>query len=258
LIDGWRLKADFPLRYVRQPHAGKHVAFNRGVREAAGQLFLPFDSDDGAVPQALERFQYHWDSIPPDRRPGFSAVSALRMYENGRPVGDRFPRDITDSEALELYFNYRVRGDKWGFQRTDVLREYPFPEPRGVTFVSESVVWFAISRRFKTRFVNDYLGINFATDRAEHHLSNLTTATAQGRLIFHKAVIEEYLDYAVSSPLLILKSLVNYSRYSFISGVGPLGQIGRVRTVGRRALVLSVIPLGFALYMLDRSRRYAD
>lgn len=255
MVDGWRSKTDFLLRYVYQPHAGKHVAFNRGVREAKGQLFLSLDSDDGAVPQALERFKSHWESIPNDRRLRFSAATALRMYEDGRPVGDRFPREITDSEALELYFKYRIRGDKWGFQRTDVLRDYPFPEPPGVTFVSESVVWFAIARRFKTRYVNEYLGINYGSDPDEPRLSNLTVATAQGRLLLHKAVIEDYLDYAVSSPLLILKSLINYSRYSFVSGIGVWGQMRCLRTVGRKALVLSVIPFGYALYLRDRSRR---
>ena len=255
LVDDWQSRTAFPLRYVHQPHAGKHVAFNRGVREATGQLFLSLDSDDGAVPQALERFKSLWESIPVDRRPRFSAVTALRMFEDGRPVGDRFPRDITDSESLEMYFKYRLRGDKWGFQRRDVLRDNPFPEPPGVTFVSEAVVWFAIARRFKTRYVNDYLGINYKSDPAERRLSNLTVATAQGRLLFHKAVIEDYLDYAASSPLLILKSLINYSRCSFISSIGPLGQIRCVRTVRRKALVLSVIPLAYVCYLRDRSRR---
>jgi glycosyltransferase involved in cell wall biosynthesis len=255
LVDSWRSSTDFPLRYVYQPHAGKHVAYNRGVREARGQLFLPLDSDDGAVPNALERFKSHWDSIPADLRPRFSAVTALRMCEDGRPVGDRFPCDITDSEPLELYFMYRIRGDKWGFQRTDVLRNHPFPEPPGITFVSESLVWFAIARRFKTRYVNDYLGINYASDPAEPRLSNLTIATAQGRLLLHKAVIEDYLDYAIRSPVLVLKSLVNYSRYSFVSGIGLRGQMSRVRSVGRKALVLSVTPFGYALYLRDRSRR---
>ena len=116
-------------------------------------------------------------------------------------------------------------------------------------------MWFAIARRFKTRYVNDYLGIEYASDPAEPRLSNLTVATAQGRLLFHKAVIEDYLDYVIISPLLILKSLINYSRYSFTSGIGPLGQMSRVRTVWRKAMVLSAIPLGCAFYLRDRLRQ---
>jgi glycosyltransferase involved in cell wall biosynthesis len=252
MVRDWGSRADFPMRYVRQPHSGKHVAFNRGVREARGRLFLSWDSDDGAVPEALERFRAHWDAIPSDRRSGFSAVTALRRYDDGTPIGDPFPSDITDSDPLELYFRYRVGGDKWGFHLTDVLRDHPFPEPEGVTFVSESIVWFAIARRYRTRYVNEYLGINFPATASEPRLSSLTVATARGRLLFHQAVIEDYLDFVTIAPLLILKSLINYSRYSFIVGIGLPAQLSRIRTVGRKVLVLSAVPLGFAFFIRDR------
>ena len=87
----------------------------------------------------------------------------------------------------------------------------------------------------------------------EPRLSNLTVSTAQGRLLFHKAVIEDYLDYAVGSPGLVVKSFINYSRYSFFSGIGIRGQVSRIRTVGRKALILCMIPFGYAFYLKDRS-----
>ena len=102
--------------------------------------------------------------------------------------------------------------------------------------------------------MNDYLLILYSSGPARPRLSDLTPPTARGRLLFHKAVIEEYLDYAIRSPGLTLKSLVNYSRYSFLLGIGPLGQASRVRTVIRKALVLSVTPVGLAVYLRDRSR----
>jgi glycosyltransferase involved in cell wall biosynthesis len=263
IVRDWAARATFPVRYVRQPHSGKHVAFNRGVREARGHLFLTWDSDDGAVPEALERFRAHWDAIPADRRSGFSAVTALRRYDDGTPIGDPFPNDITDSDSLDLYFRFRVRGDKWGFHLTDVLRQFPFPEPEGLTFVAESIVWFAIARRYRTRFVNEYLGINYPVAAGETHLSTLTAATARGRLVFHQAVIEDYLDFARIAPFLILKSLVNYSRYSFIAGIGLSGQLNRIRTIRRKVLVLSVAPVGLVFFVRDRllplvARRFAS
>ena len=65
-------------------------------------------------------------------------------------------------------------------------------------------------------------------------------------------MIAEYLDYASIAPLLVLKSLVNYSRYSFIAGTGVPGQLVGVSTAGRKVLVLSAVPLGFAFYVRDR------
>ena len=53
------------------------------------------------------------------------------------------------------------------------------------------------------------------------------------------------------APWLILKSLVNYARYSLIAGIGPRGQLGRIKS-GRRILVASAVPLGYAFYLVDR------
>ena len=113
-------------------------------------------------------------------------------------------------------------------------------------------MWFAIARRYRTRYINEYRGINFPVAASEPRLSSLTVATARGRLLFHQAVIEDYLDFVTIAPLLILKSLINYSRYSLMVGIGLRAQLRRIRTVGRKVLVLSAVPLGFAFFIRDR------
>src|SRR5439155_17624599 len=127
LVEEWRAAAKFPIRYYSQENGGKHVAFNRAVALAQGDFFLTLDSDDECVPHALERFLSLWKSISESEREKFSAVTCLCVDQNGAVVGDRFPADIMDSNPLELRFKYRVRGEKWGFQRTDVLRKFPYP-----------------------------------------------------------------------------------------------------------------------------------
>ncbi|MGH8523299.1 MAG: FkbM family methyltransferase [Gammaproteobacteria bacterium] len=60
-----------------QANAHKKVAFNRGVREARGELFLNGDSDDEALPEALSTFKRLWFDIPKIDRDRYSAVTAL-------------------------------------------------------------------------------------------------------------------------------------------------------------------------------------
>ena len=105
LVEGWRRAAPFPLRYLRQANAGKHVAHNRGVAAARGALFLTLDSDDACVPEALARFRHHWEAIPAAARGGFSAVTALCVDPAGQLLGPPFPRDI----QAELSGRDRVR-----------------------------------------------------------------------------------------------------------------------------------------------------
>ncbi len=168
LVERWQVESAFPIRYIYQENQGYHVAFNRGVQEAKGELFLPIADDDACVPQALERLKYHWDRIPDSQRKRFSRVTVLCRDHNGRLVGDLFPRDILDSDSLELVFKYKVKGEKWGFQRTDVLKEFPYPVLPGVKYIPEGVVWFALARRFKTRFVNEILRIYHCEDIGDH------------------------------------------------------------------------------------------
>ena len=69
----------------------KKVAFNRGVREARGELFWLLTPTTGFPPNALETFAEHWRLIPGGEREQFAGVCGLCVYENGRVVGDRFP-----------------------------------------------------------------------------------------------------------------------------------------------------------------------
>src|SRR4051794_24520469 len=61
LVERFQSEADFPIRYLWQEDAGKHGSLNRGIELAEGELFLILDSDDGCVPEALERFKYNWE-----------------------------------------------------------------------------------------------------------------------------------------------------------------------------------------------------
>ena len=252
-VRGWQADSNFAIHYIYQPNQGKPAAFNRGVREAAGELFLTLDSDDACLPQALERFKFHWDSIPERERSKFSAVTALCQDQQGRLVGDKFERDILDADEAEMYLRYRPRGEKWGFQRTDVLRQYPFPVTPNAKFVPESVVWFALSRRFKTRFINEVLRVYYIRDGAQDHLSYLNANVLWGRAFFYRQVLNEFVDWLRKAPIGLFVCSVNFSRYSFGLGKGPLSQFKDLNTLRARALLGGSLPLGFLMYLRDRS-----
>lgn len=252
LVEGWQSESEFPIRYIHQENQGKAAAFNRGVREALGQLFLTLDSDDACVPQALERFKYHWDNIPPNQKANFSAITVLGKDQNGRLVGDKFARDVLDSDSIELVFKYHVKGDKWGFHRTDILRQFPFPELPNVKFIPEALLWFTLSRKFKTRFVNEILLINYVNDGAEDHLSSLSPEVMFGRALFHKYVLNELVDWLYRSPTKLFRSAINFSRYSIDLGKGPYSQFKELRPVAARILLTMSLPLGFAMSLKDK------
>lgn len=247
LVEDFKAKAAFPIRYVFQSNLGKHVAFNRAVAEARGELFLTLDSDDACTPQALERLRFHWDAIPEKERNNFSAVTALCADQNGKVVGLLFPRDITDSNSIDIYTGHRAFGDKWGFQRTSILREFPFPEITGEKFIPEGIVWNRIALKYKTRFVNEVL-------KTCHYLADGLSATSSA--IRARNPLGATLYYQEHSSLAVpflckMRSLINYGRFSLHAGIPPVRIVfGSPYSI----LTIALMPASFILFWKDRER----
>ena len=256
IVAEWIDKADFAVRYLSQPNSGKHLAHNWAVEEALGELFLVLDSDDACVPQALERLLYHWASIPPDERDDFSAVTALCQDPSGKVVGDRFPGNILDADALELTYRYRVRGEKWGFHKTNVLRRFLFPlQPR--LYIPECVVWNAIAPHYKTRYVNEVLRIYYVGDLArDDQLTRRIPSgeRAKGHALQHKTALNDEITWFRSHPSAFFRSAVHYTRFSYLSDQGIGSQMRQLSNLHARVLWILMFPLGWIFYHIDRRR----
>src|SRR4051812_21992642 len=72
LVENWQQTASFPIRYFWQKNQHKKTAFNKGVIEAKGKLFLNADNDDEFASNTLETFYYHWKNIPENEREDFA------------------------------------------------------------------------------------------------------------------------------------------------------------------------------------------
>jgi len=250
MIAQWQREAEFPIRYFYQPNAGKHMAFNKGVKLGAGEFFLSIDSDDGCKPYALERFKAVWDSIPDAQRSRFSAVTALAEDQHGQESGSRFPADVLDSDPRELLYRYQPTGDKWGFHRTAVLRQFPFPQVEGLKYVPESIVWCAIGKQFKTRYVNEVLLINYR-DEGNANLSTLNLRkAARGFVIRDVAALEGDLDIFWMAPWLFAKRAVNVTRFSLLGGLGS-SYVVKMKGLRPKLLVLALAPLGLLMWAVD-------
>jgi glycosyltransferase involved in cell wall biosynthesis len=247
LIRGWMRSSDFPLRYVRQQNSGKHVATNRALDLAAGDFFATLDADDWYSDDALERFLFHWQNIPQESRSRFVGVVALCADQWGEVIGGRFPQDVIDSDFLEIQVKYGVTGDKAGIGRTDVNREFPFPELEQGGWVPEALVYNRMARRYKARFVNEVLRFT------EYQPGGITASGGIGRVkspLTARLYYQECLELGSTFPLSHrLRHQANFVRFSLHAGArhedGPLVPVPRI-------LRLLSYPLGVGLYLRDR------
>lgn len=254
-VRSWQEVSAFPIRYIFQSNQGKHAAYNRALPEARGRLFLTLDSDDECIPTALERFKFHWESIPEEARGGFSAVTGLCMNADGSIVGDRFPWSPMDSNSLEITYKYGIRGEKWGFQRTDILRQFPFPTMEGYSgYIPESIVWTAIALHYKTRYVNEALRIYH--QEASSSLSRPVDVRrrARGRALASAWALDHCLRWLRYSPRHLVKEGAAYSCMSFHAGLGLVQQGRALETMPARAVWGVTLPIGVLAYVWGKAR----
>jgi glycosyltransferase involved in cell wall biosynthesis len=253
LIQQWQQNSSFPIRYLPScENLGLNLAINRGLLEAKGEFFVQFDSDDACFPYALERFKYHWDSIPVHLKAQFVGVTCLWGNETGNVVGGHFPFNPTDSDSLEIRHRFKVVGDKWGCNKTDVMRQFPFPDTleKG-TYISQNLMWNRIARQYKTRFVNEVLGtVRNSLDsmtRARPH----PTKHAFNKQLHFSAVLNEEMDWFRYAPFSFLLTAAHYSRFSFHGSRNLSQQIKQLHNTISGILWAIALPLGYLLFLRD-------
>lgn len=245
LVRRWQAENQVQIVYLYQENRGKHVAFNRGVDHARGRLFLTLDSDDSCVPEALALLWAHWESIPPRRRDEFSGVTCQCMDELGNVIGTPFPQPVTDAYPTEFLCKHRITGEKWGFHRTQVLREFPFPEIAGERFVPEGLVWNRIGRRYKQRFVSDPLRIyEPLPDGLSRSLVALRAKNPVSACAYYAEMSECELPVRARC-----RALVNYGRFYLHARSGPWRGFVRFKP---SVLAIGMFPASCAAFLWDR------
>jgi len=260
-IASWAGSADFPVRYFRQPHAGKHFAHNLAVREARGKMFVPLDSDHACPPNALERMMYWWNTIPCEQRGVFCGVTGLVVDQHGRLVGDRFPAEPFDATMRELRYVHHIKGEKITCRLTEILRQYLFPEVAQGQYLPEGVVWLDIAKRFKNRAVNEVLRIYYIDD--EKTGATVTKRAsfrthALGRWCYYTWLLNNDLEYFFHSPAPFIKAATMLPVSAWYSRRSLIHSLNSLHTVWARILVFCGLPAALAIYAFDSATRSAE
>ena len=196
-----------PIRYVFKRNGGKHRAINEGVKHAKGELFFIVDSDDMLPTNALKRVAEVYRQIKEDR--SFGGAAGGDAYPSGGIVGSGLATPVIDCNSIDIRSKYHVTGDLSEAFRTDVMREFPFPEIEGEKFCPEVLVWNRIARKYKLRYFNEAIYI------AEYQPEGLTARIVEIRM---KSPTATTICYAEMVSLDIpfkdkVKAAINYWRF---------------------------------------------
>lgn len=151
-----------PVLYIKRDNGiGPHTGKNTAIKAARGHYLVMLDSDDELLPNAVEVLYNEWMNLPESDRGEYREVVALCEDENGNQLGDTFPDKLNHcsrKEASKIWHRGNLSVEHISMCVTQQLKDYPFPEPEGVTWVVDSVVlWDRLAVKYRSRFINDSL-----------------------------------------------------------------------------------------------------
>jgi glycosyltransferase involved in cell wall biosynthesis len=207
LVASW--KPFFPIRYTWKPNGGKHTAVNIGINQAAGEFVVILDSDDRCLPRALERLDYFWRQIPNSEQ--FSTLVGLCCNEAGSIVGSQFSHDYVDAFNLRDALNVIGNADRWGMNRTEILKRFRYPEFNNERFIPEGVVWNRILSQYAVRFVNEPLLVAGYAPGGLGRAGDIRYANPRGAVTYYR----ELACYKVAVKLR-MKAAINAVRFFLV------------------------------------------
>lgn len=152
LVENWQRENRIEIVYYKQENGGKMRAHNKGVELCTTPLFFCIDSDDQIAPGAIGKILETHQALRDDEFLG--GIAAKRLI-----INKLASKDLPDIKRCTLHNIYAsgFKGDTSLVFKTDVLREFPFPEIEGEKFVTEGYVYDQIDQKYELLILNEYL-----------------------------------------------------------------------------------------------------
>lgn len=187
-----------------------------------------------------------WNEIPANRRIQYKGVTCRCQEEDGSLVGEKpVPSPWVDLSEVDAKYKYGYTYELWGMTRTDVLRQYPFPEPKGLHFFPEVVVWDAIGQQYLTRYVNTPLRIFY------HDQENSTTKKGNSRFrenyYLWRHIINDLGEYHRLQLKMYVKAAIGIIRDGLLSGRALPAIVRDVYGATNKIAVIMCLPIGWIL-----------
>ncbi len=251
----YQRRAGFSMRVYYQENQGRHVAFNTAFDLARGVLFTTINSDDCLAPNAFERLAHWWQvaQLKDSDTPIVGVEGLCASLETRRVIGTPFPESPMIADHIEIYFRHGCWGDTIRAIRTEIIRQYRFPQIPDERYLPPSYLWNRLGfDRHKVLYFNEVL--SYKEYRADGITKNRIAVRARNprgaELYFRDFAQRAYTDGRVPARWLI-RYTANWLRYSLY--LYPLHQALYQTFVGSQKFIWSMaVPIGLFLHWRDR------
>lgn len=235
-IEIWKAENIINIVYFFQSNQGKHIAFNKAISLAEGELCICLDSDELLVPKAIEYIIEFWCS---NNKILYAGIIASKANKKGDLIGSSLPHGKKTS-VYNLYNLLGVDGDKVMVFKTDIVQRYSFPKISGEKFVTEAYLYDKIDRN------NDWITMDEVLCVTDYHPDGYTANTAKilfdnpkGYAEFYKNRI--YIEHTLKKQYL---STVRYINCCFIAKEKKI-----IKNSPKRILAIVAFPAAILLFL---------
>ncbi|MDY3338486.1 glycosyltransferase family 2 protein [Riemerella anatipestifer] len=238
VIDEFISEGILSIRYLKKVNEGKHIAINKGVEMAHGELFFIVDSDDVLPERSIDIILHKYSLIKNDK--SVAGVVGRRGYISGGVIGTNIKYKDVISTSLHFRFKEKISGDMAEVYRLEILKEYPFPKFEGERFCPEALVWQRIDQKYKMLWFSDVIY------EGEYLEGGLTSNIFRIRKESPKASCLYYSSLAKYEVPIFqkLKATANYWRFAIYDNISFLRKMKKV------SFGLSVLSLPFILLLI--------
>jgi glycosyltransferase involved in cell wall biosynthesis len=208
LIQSFIQENKVAIRYFKQENGGKHRAINNGVQWAQGELFFIVDSDDYLAKHAIEQIYYHYDNIKDEA--DFAGICGCKAYFSGKKVGGEAIFTVLDCSSLDFRYKYRMQGDMAEVFKTEILKQYPFPEIEGEKFCPEALIWNRIAIKYKLRYFNENIYLcEYLPDGLTSKIFEIRKQSPQASVLYYSELGKMPIPFIQK-----IKANINYWRFA--------------------------------------------
>ncbi|OJV36711.1 MAG: hypothetical protein BGO33_04250 [Bacteroidia bacterium 43-41] len=194
------------ISYVKQNNQGKHIAINTGLNLAQGDLFFIVDSDDYLTLDAIETIK---ENLHEFEDVNVCGLVFNRIFSNGLKIGKQTSLMRIKASLFNLKFKLRLQGDKAEIFKTEILKQYPFPQFNDEKFSPEALIMFRMSGPYDIVYINKNIYV------CEYLDEGLTANIIKIRMQSAVASTLYYKEHLFRSPNLLqkFKSAINFYRF---------------------------------------------
>ena len=196
------------IRYYKQNNGGKHRAINNALFKALGELFFIVDSDDYLLPQAIEWINQQWDYIKSKKY--LAGISGIRIDKEGHKIGGDDIFDSIESNALDIRFKHKIKGDLAEIYKTDILQQFPFPEFKDEKFCPEAIIWNRIAQDYNLLYFNAGIYVcEYLNDGLTSQIVKLRKDSPKSSMLYYSELYHNKIPIIQK-----FKAAINYWRFS--------------------------------------------